>query len=266
MLVPVPSQLGYPLLALLIFGESAGLPLPGETALLTAGGLAAAGHLALPVVIAVAATAAILGDTFGYWLGRRGGRAFLTRNGLAAAHRRHALERADRFFARYGAATVFFGRWIPGVRVVAAVTAGAARMPWPRFALANALGAIAWAASVSTLAAAAGPAGALALAAGGLGLGAVTLTGAWLRQRRRTPRPARHAPAALPGVACHGQFIDAAHRAWGLPSPYPKEQQMAKHIKKTALGLAALVALALGGSALAQAGGTTAKPAPGPAR
>lgn len=188
MFIPVPAQFGYPVLALLIFAESAGLPLPGETALLTAGGLVATGHLALPAVIAVATIAAIAGDTLGYWLGRRGGRAFLTRDGLGAAHRRHALARADRFFARYGTLTVFFGRWIPGVRVVAAVTAGAARMPWPRFALANALGALAWAASVSTLAAAAGPTGALALAAGGLGLGALTLIGARLRQRRRTPQ------------------------------------------------------------------------------
>ena len=93
---------------------------------------------------------------------------------------------------------MFFGRWVPGVRVVAAVTAGAARMPWPRFALANALGAIAWAASVSTLAAAAGPTGAFALAAAGLGLGALTLTGVWLRQRRRTPRRTLPAPAASP--------------------------------------------------------------------
>jgi membrane protein DedA with SNARE-associated domain len=268
MLVPVPTQLGYPVLALVIFGESAGLPLPGETALLTAGGLAAAGHLALPAVIAVAAGAAILGDTLGYWLGRRGGRALLTRDGLGAAHRRHALARADRFFARYGAVTVFLGRWIPGVRVVAAVTAGAARMPWPRFALANALGALAWAASVSSLAAAAGPTGALALALGGLGLGAVTLTASWLRQRRRAPQPQpladqTHDTDQSPRRARHRQFIHAAHRLWGLPSTHHrKENPMVKHLKKIAAGLAALTALALGGSALAQAGGTTAKPTP----
>jgi len=137
MLLAVPTQVGYPALGALIFGESAGLPLPGETALLTAGGLAAAGHLALPVVILVAATAAIAGDTVGYWLGRRGGRAFLMRDGFLADHRRHAVARADRLFERYGTATVFFGRWIPGVRVVAAVMAGATRMPWRRFAVAT---------------------------------------------------------------------------------------------------------------------------------
>jgi membrane protein DedA with SNARE-associated domain len=189
MLIPLPTQLGLPVLGLLILGESAGLPLPGETALITAGGLAAGGHLVLPLVIVVAAIAAIVGDTIGYWLGRRGGRAFLMRDGLGATHRRHAVRRADAFFARYGVATVFVGRWIPGVRVVAALMAGATRMPWRRFAVANAIGAFAWAGTVASLAMLAGPTGSLLLAAGGLGLGGVTLALGWWRRRRR-PRPA----------------------------------------------------------------------------
>jgi membrane protein DedA with SNARE-associated domain len=184
MFIPVPSQIGYVALAGLILGESAGLPLPGETALITAGGLVAAGHLTLPLVIAVAAAAAIVGDTMGYWIGRRGGRALLMRDGFGATHRRHAVKRADRFFARYGAATVFFGRWVPGVRIVAAVMAGAARMPWPRFAAANAAGAVCWAATVATLATLAGPGGAALLAIGGLALGAVTFAAAWWAHRR----------------------------------------------------------------------------------
>jgi undecaprenyl-diphosphatase len=81
-------------------------------------------------------------------------------------------------------ATVFFGRWVPGVRVVAAVMAGATRMPWPRFAIANATGAFTWAGTVAFLAMLAGPAGSLMLAAGGLTLGAVTLLVSWLRHRR----------------------------------------------------------------------------------
>ena len=76
-MLAVPSHLGYPVLFALIFGESAGVPLPGETALLTAGVLAGAGRLSLPLVIAVAVAAAVSGDTLGYWLGRRGGRAVL---------------------------------------------------------------------------------------------------------------------------------------------------------------------------------------------
>ena len=198
MLLPVPAHLGYPVLAALVFGESAGLPLPGETALLTAGGLAAGGHLALPMVILVAATAAIVGDTLGYWLGRRGGRAFLLRDGFLATHRRHAVARADRFFDRYGTATVFCGRWIPGLRVVAALMAGASQMPWRRFAVANALGAFAWAGTVASLAAALGPTGSLILAATGLSLGAITAAAGWWRHRRASLR--RQAAASRLGA------------------------------------------------------------------
>jgi undecaprenyl-diphosphatase len=184
MFIPVPSQIGYVALGGIILGESAGLPVPGETALITAGGLVAAGHLSLPLVILVATLAAITGDTIGYWLGRRGGRALLLRDGFGATHRRHAVQRADRFFARYGAATVFFGRWVPGVRIVAAVMAGASRMPWPRFAAANAAGALAWASTVTALALLAGPTGAVFLAIGGLALGAITLAGGVWSHRR----------------------------------------------------------------------------------
>jgi membrane protein DedA with SNARE-associated domain len=134
MLFSVPSQVGYVLLGALIFGESSGLPIPGETALIVAGGLTAAGHLSLLLVIVVAAVAAIVGDTLGYWLGRRGGRALLLRDGFGARHRRRALARADRHFVRHGAATVFIGRWIPGLRYMAALVAGATKMPWRRFA------------------------------------------------------------------------------------------------------------------------------------
>jgi membrane protein DedA with SNARE-associated domain len=190
MLISLPSQVGYTALAALILGEAAGLPLPGETALIAAGGLVAAGHLSLPIVIGVAALAAVTGDTMGYWLGRRGGRALLLRDGLGATHRRHAVRRADGFFERYGAATVFFGRWVPGVRIVAAVMAGAARMPWPKFAVANAAGALAWAATVATIAMLVGPTGSILLAGAGLGLGTVTLAVAWWSHRRTLqPRP-----------------------------------------------------------------------------
>src|SRR3954466_14407772 len=97
----VPASLGYPALFALVFAESAGVPAPGETALLTGGVLAGAGRLSpplglpaagagrlsLPLVIAVAVAAAVTGDTLGYWLGRRGGRAVLTRPGPLMAWR-----------------------------------------------------------------------------------------------------------------------------------------------------------------------------------
>src|SRR5689334_10744279 len=91
----VPAQIGYPALFALVFAESAGVPVPGETAVLTAGVLAGAGRLALPLVIAVVIVAAVTGDTLGYWLGRRGGRAVLARSGPLATLRRHALEEGE---------------------------------------------------------------------------------------------------------------------------------------------------------------------------
>ena len=185
----IPTQLGYGALFGLVLAESAGVPVPGETALLTAGVLAGAGHLALPVVVVVAALAAILGDNLGYWLGRRGGRTALVRRGPLLAHRRRALERGEAFFDRHGAKTVFVGRFVPGVRVVAAVVAGASAMPWRRFLVFNVTGAFFWATTVAGLAAIVGPAGAAAFSTAAIvaaGVGALALA---LRLRRRARRP-----------------------------------------------------------------------------
>jgi membrane protein DedA with SNARE-associated domain len=96
-------------------------------------------------VIAIAATAAIVGDNIGYALGSRFGRRLLTRPGRTYEHRRAALERGERLFARHGAKAVFFGRWIAGLRVWASWLAGMTSMPWRRFLVWNALGGIAWA-------------------------------------------------------------------------------------------------------------------------
>jgi membrane protein DedA with SNARE-associated domain len=185
-MLAVPSQLGYPVLFALILGESAGLPFPGETALLTAGVLAGTGRLSLPLVIVVAIAAAVTGDTLGYWLGRRGGRAVLAHRGPFAAFRGLALKRGERFFERHGAKTVFLGRFVPGVRVVAAVLAGAGAMPWPRFALYNLSGAFVWAATVASLASLVGPAVAAAMWVAALGTAVVTGLVALLRSRRGT--------------------------------------------------------------------------------
>jgi undecaprenyl-diphosphatase len=190
----VPASLGYPALFALVFAESAGVPLPGETALLTAGVLAGAGRLALPLVIAVAIAAAVTGDTLGYWLGRRGGRAVLTRPGPLTTPRAHALAAGERFFARHGAKTVFLGRFVPGVRVAAAVLAGASAMPWPRFALFNVCGAFAWASVVAGLASLVGPEVAVAFGIAALALAAATVLVAVVRARHPARRP------GLPGV------------------------------------------------------------------
>jgi membrane protein DedA with SNARE-associated domain len=192
----VPAHLGYPVLFALIFGESAGVPLPGETALLPAGVLAGTGRLSLPLVIVVAIFAAVTGDTLGYWLGRRGGRAVLAHRGPFAAFRGLALERGERFFERHGGKTVFLGRFVPGVRVVAAVLAGAGAMPWPRFAVFNLTGAFVWAATVASLASLVGPA-----VAAGLWVAALAAAVAWaVATTARVRRRPRGNGRQLPGL------------------------------------------------------------------
>jgi membrane-associated protein len=146
------TRIAYVLLALLIGGESAGLPLPGETALITASILASQGKLWLPLVIGIAAATAIVGDNIGYELGRHGARRLLERPGRFEDRRKEFLERGEAFFQRHGSKTVFIGRWVPFLRVTAAWLAGANHMPWPRFFAWNALGGISWAISVGVFA------------------------------------------------------------------------------------------------------------------
>jgi undecaprenyl-diphosphatase len=191
MLFSIPSQIGYGALFGLVAAESAGVPLPGETALIAAGLLAGSGHLALPIVIAVGASAAIIGDNVGYLIGRSGGRAVLTRGRFLKEHRRKAAAKGELFFDRHGAKAVFFGRWISYVRIVAAVLAGASEMPWRKFALYNALGGVSWAVTIAGTAALFGPVGAAIIYGAGLaaavGGAAVVAVRARLR-RRRTQR------------------------------------------------------------------------------
>jgi membrane-associated protein len=129
--------------------ESVGVPIPGESSLIAASVLASRGDLHMSAVVAVAATAAIVGDNVGYVLGRWGGRRLLDRWGPLRRFGARVLPKTERFFARYGGAAVFLGRFITGIRVAAAWMAGMSGMPWWRFLLWNALGAIVWATVVA---------------------------------------------------------------------------------------------------------------------
>jgi membrane protein DedA with SNARE-associated domain len=143
---------GLIILFVLVAMESAGVPLPGETALVAAAILSQQGHYSLAAVIAVAAAAAIGGDNAGYWIGRKGGRALLRRVPVIGAYFERALPPSERFFRRHGAKTVFIGRFVAILRVTAAWMAGISRMPWWRFLLWNAAGGIVWAALVAVVA------------------------------------------------------------------------------------------------------------------
>ncbi len=136
---------GYPLLFLLVMSESSGVPVPGETALITAAVLASRGKLQIELVIGLAAAAAIVGDNIGYLIGRKGGRWLLERPGFMHQQRLRVLEVGEPFFERHGPKAVFFGRFLLGLRVWASWLAGATRMPWRSFLLWNAFGGISWA-------------------------------------------------------------------------------------------------------------------------
>jgi membrane protein YqaA with SNARE-associated domain len=113
---PLMAAAGYPVLFLLVMAESGGIPLPGETALITAAIVASQGKLQIELVIAIAALAAITGDNAGYLISRKAERRLLERPGLFEGRRRQVLEIGEPFFARHGPKAVFFGRWILGLR------------------------------------------------------------------------------------------------------------------------------------------------------
>jgi membrane protein DedA with SNARE-associated domain len=146
------SHIGYPLLFLLVMAESGGVPVPGETSLITGAVLASQGQLEIELVIPLAAAAAIVGDNLGYLIGRKGGRWLLERPGRFHRQRLGVLETGEPFFERHGPKAVFFGRFLLGLRVWASWLAGATHMPWRSFVLWNALGGIGWATGIGLLA------------------------------------------------------------------------------------------------------------------
>lgn len=184
---------GYSGLAIGVFLESAGVPVPGETALLAAAFGAAHGALSLPLVIAVAATASMLGDNLGFAVGRRLGRGWVERHGRRIWLTPERFAHVDRFFERYGPAAVALGRFVPGVRVVGALAAGTSRMSWAVFLPYNVLGAIVWATLVALAGYAMGrdyTAASAWLGRPGIVLAAVVpaaLVAAWLLRRGARP-------------------------------------------------------------------------------
>jgi membrane protein DedA with SNARE-associated domain len=136
---------GLIVLFLLVAMESSGIPLPGETALITAGVLASQGHFDIVWVIVLAAAGAIVGDNIGYWIGREGGRRLLGRWAWTRRLRDRFIPPAERFFERHGGKTIFIARFVAVLRVAGAWIAGMSRMTWWKFLFWNAAGGICWA-------------------------------------------------------------------------------------------------------------------------
>jgi membrane protein DedA with SNARE-associated domain len=126
--------------------ESTGVPMPGETALVTAALYAGSTHrIGILAVVVVAATAAIIGDNIGYVIGRLIGLRLIVRYGRYIRLDETRLKVGQYLFLRHGGKIVFFGRFVAFLRTFAAVLAGVNRMPWSRFLIMNALGGICWA-------------------------------------------------------------------------------------------------------------------------
>jgi membrane protein DedA with SNARE-associated domain len=139
------TNFGYLAVFALVGAESLGIPLPGETMLITAAIYAGATHnLAIAGVIGAAIAGAIIGDNLGYLVGYEGGLPLLRRYGRYIRLDERRLKLARYLFYRYGGRVVFFGRFISILRTYVAFFAGTSQMQWRRFFLFNACGGIVW--------------------------------------------------------------------------------------------------------------------------
>lgn len=150
----IPAGVIYLVVGLIIGLESVGIPLPGEIMLVSAG-VAASQDIVNPIALGcVAAFGAIVGDSIGYAIGRRYGRALLA--WLGRKMPKHfgpkPVGEAEKAFDRWGAWAVFGGRFVALLRILAGPLAGILGMPYPKFLIANATGGIVWAGVVTTVA------------------------------------------------------------------------------------------------------------------
>jgi membrane protein DedA with SNARE-associated domain len=171
---PLVAEYGLYAVFVIVMLESAGVPLPGETALVLAAIYAGATEdLHISHVIAAAAAGAIVGDNIGFWVGRHYGMPLLRRYGRLIHMDEKRLAFGEAMFRRHGAKIVFFGRFVAILRIFAALLAGVNRYAWGSFLFYNAAGGIVWATTFGlggyvfgeAVHKVAGPIGLLALAA-----------------------------------------------------------------------------------------------------
>jgi membrane protein DedA with SNARE-associated domain len=197
------ASYGYWAVFVLVGAESLGIPLPGETALITAGIYAGHTHRLSPwLIFAVAAAGAIIGDNVGYWIGDKGGYRLARRYGPKVRLDERKLKIARYLFDTHGGKVVFFGRFVSILRTYAAFLAGTSKMRWRRFVMANASGGIVWAGIYTLAAYLAGNAlqrvsGTISWAL--LGAAVVAVVTVLALSRRQIGRLAVRAEAAYPG-------------------------------------------------------------------
>ncbi|MFI1990504.1 DedA family protein [Actinoplanes sp. NPDC020271] len=146
------DRFGYLGIAAVVFVESFGIPAPGETVIIAGAALAGRGHLSIAAVAVTAFLAAVIGDSLGYLIGRRGGRRLVRRFGRYVRLTPERLERVEGFMTRQGARVVAVARFFEGLRQFNGIVAGLTRMRFPHFLTWNALGAALWVGVWSTAA------------------------------------------------------------------------------------------------------------------
>jgi membrane-associated protein len=144
---------GYFGLFSIVFAESGvffGFFLPGGSLLFTAGLLASQGLFNIYWLVLVVATAAILGDSAGYWFGSKVGQKIFSKEDSILFDKKY-LARTEEFYKKYGRMTVIIGRFVPIVRTFAPILAGVGKMNYRKFLFYNVIGAIFWAIGLSLL-------------------------------------------------------------------------------------------------------------------
>jgi membrane-associated protein len=147
------AQGGLVLISFIVFAESGllvGFFLPGDTLLITAGILAAQGHLNIYLTIISIFVAAVIGDNVGYTIGRYSGKR-LFKKGDGILFRHEYVEQAQKFYEKHGGKTIIIARFVPIVRTFAPVVAGIGKMPRGTFFFYNVIGALIWSVGVTLL-------------------------------------------------------------------------------------------------------------------
>ena len=145
------ARYGSLLVALVFILEGCGIPVPSATTLVTAAALAARGTLSIWAVAVGAAIGGVAGGLAGYAIGAQGGMRLVRRYGAKMRIDDEKLVRARKFFTQRGAWAVFLSRFVGVVRIVVPMIAGVAHMPFARFLVANAAGAVGTAAGYAAL-------------------------------------------------------------------------------------------------------------------
>ena len=150
-IVNVISALGYSGVLILSAIESANIPIPSEVIVPFSGYLAYTGRFSFWAVVAAAGFGNLLGSLVSYWIGLKGGRKFVSKYGKFIFMETRHLEKAEKWFARWGNSAIFFSRLLPGIRTFISLPAGIAKMNLRKFVIYTLAGSLIWSALLAGL-------------------------------------------------------------------------------------------------------------------